>query len=97
MVKESTIEQVVTLEDAIDVLERELPGTEANEYSDVVIDRITIEYVVIQEEDGGVSCFPFWRFYMSYEEYAQRENQNLICGVNMITGEFLYEERGFWF
>lgn len=24
-------------------------------------------------------------------------NQNLICGVNMITGEFLYEERGFWF
>lgn len=97
LVKESTIEQVVTLEDAIDVLERELPGTEANEYSDVVIDRITIEYVVIQEEDGGVSCFPFWRFYMSYEEYAQRENQNLICGVNMITGEFLYEERGFWF
>lgn len=97
LVKESTIEQVVTLEDAIDVLERELPGTEANEYSDVVIDRITIEYVVIQEEDGGVSCFPFWRFYMSYEEYAKRENQNLICGVNMITGEFLYEERGFWF
>ncbi len=57
----------------------------------------TFEYVVIQEEDGGVSCFPFWRFYMSYEEYAKRENQNLICGVNMITGEFLYEERGFWF
>ena len=95
--KECHIEQVITLEDAIDILERELPGTEITKYSDVVLDRITIEYVVFQEESGSVSCSPCWRFYLSYNEYAGRENQNLICGVNMITGELLYEERGFWF
>lgn len=88
---------MITLENAIDVLERMLPGTEVAKYSNVVIDKITIEYVVLQESDGNVNCIPYWRFYLSYDEYAKRENQNLIRGVNMITGEFLYEERGFWF
>lgn len=97
LVKGYNIEKVITLENAIDVLERMLPGTEAAKYSNVVIDKITIEYVVLQESDGNVNCIPYWRFYLSYDEYAKRENQNLICGVNMITGEFLYEERGFWF
>lgn len=96
LTKVGRIEQVVSLDDAIDIIEKKLPDTDVAEYSNVVIDRITIEYVVIQE-DGNVKCIPFWRFYISYEEYAKRENQNIICGVNMITGDFMFEERGFWF
>lgn len=97
LTKERRIEQVIPLEDAIEILDRELPGTEVTEYSDTAIDRISIEYIVVQEEDGSVSCSPFWRFYLSYNEYAGRNNQNLLCGVNMVTGEFVFEERGFWF
>lgn len=97
LIKENDIEQVMPLEDAIDTLEEMLPETDVAEYSEVVIDRITIEYIVMQEDDGSVRCYPFWRFYLSYDEYAGRENQNLICGINMINGAFICEERGFWF
>lgn len=97
LVREGNIEQVVTLEDAIDILATRIFETEIAQYSGVVIDRISIEYVVTQKEDGSVSCMPYWRFYFKYDEYLKRENQNIICGVNMVNREFIYEERGFWF
>lgn len=87
----------IPLETAIRILQNHLNSTDIVSMKDARIDSISVEYLVVQNLDKTIECFPIWRFYFSYGEFGNRIDPNLICGVSIIDGEFYYEERGFFF
>lgn len=62
--------------------------------SSVAVSQITLEYVVVMSPDGKILVTPVWRFLLGENEDERNFLRQKILGIDAVTGELLWEERG---
>lgn len=55
---------------------------------------ITLEYVVVISADGKILVTPVWRFLLGEDGDERNFQRQKILGVDAVTGELIWEERG---
>ena len=60
----------------------------------MTISEITLEYVAIISDDGRILITPVWRFLLGKDEDERNFLRQKILGIDAVTGELIWEERG---
>ncbi len=64
------------------------------EGADQVVSQIALEYVVVTSPEGQILVTPVWRFLLGKEEEERNFLRQKILGIDALTGELIWEERG---
>ncbi|MCI8616525.1 MAG: hypothetical protein HFJ01_15790, partial [Lachnospiraceae bacterium] len=62
--------------------------------SHVTVTKIALEYVVVISPDGQILVKPLWRFLPGENEDERNFLRQNILGIDAVTGEMIWEERG---
>lgn len=84
-------ERMIMLDDAIDLIEKNLDELWLSEYAPII--EIRLEYLLDKNENGELMLFPCWRFCVDKTQLltlpleVQRENDTNDLCMNAVTGE----------
>lgn len=93
--KETGLEEtILSPEEATRKLQEQAGFIYFIEETHVTVTRITLEYVVTITPAGKVLATPVWRFRLGEDEDERCFFGHMILGIDAITGELIWEERG---
>ena len=93
--KEIGLEETILLpEEAVNRLKEQAAFLNFDGESQVTVSKITLEYVVTITPAGKILTTPVWRFWLGVDEDERCFFGHKILGIDAITGELIWEERG---
>lgn len=81
-------------EEAVGKLQEQATFLDFEGESRVAVTEITLEYVVVMSPDGKILVTPVWRFLLGENEDERNFQRQKILGIDAVTGELIWEERG---
>lgn len=94
-VNETGLDQkMLSPEEAVGKLQEQAELLDFEGESHVTVTEITLEYVVVISTDGQILVTPFWRLLLGENEDERNFLHQNILGINAVTGELIWEERG---
>lgn len=81
-------------EEAVGKLQEQAELLDFEGESHVTVTKITLEYVVVISPDGQILVKPLWRFLPGENEDERNFLRQNILGIDAVTGELIWEERG---
>lgn len=94
-VKEIGLEEtILSPEEAVERLKEQAVFLKFDGENQAEVTEIALEYVVITSPDGKILLTPVWRFLLGGDEDARSFFGHKILGIDAITGELIWEERG---
>lgn len=85
---------ILSPEEAVGKLQEQAAFLNFEEAGRVVVSEITLEYVVVISADGKILATPVWRFLLGEGGDERNFQRQKILGVDAVTGELIWEERG---
>lgn len=94
-VKEVGLDQkLLSPEEAVGKLRDQAAFLNFDGVDKVTVAEITLEYVVVTSPDGKILAVPVWRFLLGQDEDERRFLRQKILGIDAVTGDLIWEERG---
>ena len=94
-VNETGLDQkMLSPEEAVGKLQEQAELLDFEGESHVTVTEITLEYVVVISTDGQILVTPFWRLLLGENEDERNFLRQKILGIDAVTGELIWEERG---
>lgn len=94
-VNETGLEKtLLSPEEAVGKLQEQATFLDFEGESRVAVTEITLEYVVVMSLDGKILVTPVWRFLLGENEDERNFQRQKILGIDAVTGELIWEERG---
>lgn len=94
-VKETGMDgNLISPEEAVEKLREQAAFLSFDEKSHITVTEITLEYVVVISPDGKTLVRPVWRFLLGGNEDERYFLRQKILGIDAVTGELIWEERG---
>ncbi len=94
-VNETGLDQkLLSPEEAVGKLQEQAAFLDFEGESSVIVTEITLEYVVVMSPDGKILVTPVWRFRLGEDEDERNFLRQKILGIDAVTGELIWEERG---
>ena len=94
-VKETGLDKkLLSLEEAVEKLQEQATFLDFEGESSFTVTEIALEYVVVISSDGKVLVTPVWRFLLGEDEDKRNFLRQKILGIDAVTGELIWEERG---
>ncbi|MCH5339567.1 MAG: hypothetical protein J1E03_12350 [Acetatifactor sp.] len=87
-------ETILSPEEAVNRLKEQTAFLNFDGESQVTVSKITLEYVVTITPAGKILATPVWRFWLGEDEEERCFFGHRILGIDAITGELIWEERG---
>lgn len=87
-------ESILSPDEAVKRLQEQAASIDFEEKSHMTVTRVTLEYVVLTTSTGKVLATPVWRFKLGKDEDERSYFGHKILGIDAITGELIWEERG---
>ena len=87
-------QKMLSPEEAVGKLQEQAELLDFEGESHVTVTEITLEYVVVISTDGQILVTPFWRLLLGENEDERNFLHQNILGINAVTGELIWEERG---
>lgn len=87
-------ETILSLDEAVERLLEQASSIDLEEKSHMTVTRVTLEYVVVTTPTGRILATPVWRFWLGKDEDERNFFGHKILGIDAITGELIWEERG---
>ena len=92
-VKETGLDKkLLSPEEAVGKLQEQAASLDFEGESSVAVTEIAMEYVVVMSPDGQILVTPVWRFLLGEDE--RNFLRQKILGIDAVTGELIWEERG---
>ena len=86
--------KLLSPEEAVGKLQEQAAFLDFKGESHVTVTEITLEYVVVMSPDGKILVTPVWRFQLGEDEDGRNFLRQKILGIDAVTGELIWEERG---
>lgn len=86
--------KLLSPEEAVGKLEGQAAFLDFEGESHVAVTEIALEYVVVMSPDGKIPVTPVWRFRLGEDEDERNFLRQKILGIDAVTGELIWEERG---
>ena len=97
-VKETGLEVgLLSPEEAVEKLREQAAFLDFAGESQVPVTEIALEYVTVMSPDGKILVTPVWRFLLGEDEDERNFLRRKLLGIDAVTGELLWEERGHTF
>ena len=94
-VNETGLDQkMLSPEEAVGKLQEQAELLDFEGESHVTVTKIALEYVVVISPDGQILVKPLWRFLPGENEDERNFLRQNILGIDAVTGELIWEERG---
>ena len=94
-VKETGLDKkILSPEEAVGKLQEQAAFLNFEGASQMEVTEITLEYVVVISSDGKILVTPVWRFLLGEDEDERNFLRQKILGIDAVTGELIWEERG---
>ena len=87
-------ETILSPEEAVNRLKEQAAFLNFDGKSQVTVSKITLEYVVTITPAGKILATPVWRFWLGEDEDERCFFGHKILGIDAITGQLIWEERG---
>ncbi len=85
---------ILSPKEAVGKLQEQAAFLDFEGESSVAVTEITLEYVVVISDDGKILATPVWRFLLGEDEDERNFLRQKILGIDAVTGELIWEERG---
>lgn len=94
-VKETGLDgTILSPEEAVGKLQEQAAFLNFEGESRVAVTEIALEYLVVISPDGKILVTPVWRFLLGEDEDGRNFLRQKILGIDAVTGELIWEERG---
>ena len=94
-VKETGLDKkMLSLEEAVGKLQEQAALLDFDGESSIAVTEIALEYVVVMSPDGKILVTPVWRFLLGENDDERNFLRQKILGIDAVTGELIWEERG---
>lgn len=87
-------ETILSPEEAVRKLQEQAAFLNFEGETQVTVTRITLEYIVVMTPAGKILATPVWRFRLGADEDERSFFGHRILGIDAVTGELIWEERG---
>lgn len=85
---------ILTVEEAVDSLERQAAYINFEEKTQISVSEITPEYITLMTPTGDIQIVPVWRFRLGEDADERNFLREKILAINAVTGDLIWEERG---
>lgn len=93
--RETGLEEIILSPDeAVKRLQEQADFLDFEGESQMAVTEITLEYMVMISDDGKILIIPVWRFLLGDDEDERNFLRQKILGIDAVTGELIWEERG---
>lgn len=87
-------EAILSPGEAVESLQEQAVFIDLEGKDHMTVARVNLEYVVLTTPTGRVLATPVWRFWLGEDEDERGYFGHKILGIDAITGELIWEERG---
>lgn len=93
--RETGLEEIIlSPNEAVKRLQEQADFLDFEGESQMAVTEITLEYMVMISDDGKILITPVWRFLLGDDEDERNFLRQKILGIDAVTGELIWEERG---
>lgn len=94
-------EPILSVDEAVEAFAEQVPiffdeqklGVAGHFDSQIVISKITLEYLVVKDFDDGPKIVPIWRFQLGSDEASRNLLRDRVLAVDAIQGNLIAERR----
>lgn len=86
--------KIITIEEADERLKNNLEFISFEDKDEIHIGKIKFEYITCATINKEIEIMPIWRFEIGKTEDEMNFNRNKILAVNAISGDIIFEKRG---
>ena len=88
------ISSLLSVDEAMEILSYNAPLISFDETIDqITISKISMEYVVLKDEEGAPVITPVWRFQIGSNDEERNLKRERIIAINAMSGDFIQERR----
>lgn len=85
---------ILSPDEAVERLQEQADFLIFEDESQIMVSKVTLEYIVINSPEGKMLITPVWRFWLGNDE----DERNFLChkmlAIDALTGELIWDERG---
>jgi len=87
-------ESILSPDEAVRRLQEQGNFLNFEEENQIMVSKITLEYIVINSPEGKVLITPVWRFWLGNDDDERNYFRQKILAIDALTGELIWDERG---
>ena len=85
---------ILSPEEAVERLQEQADFLIFEEESQIMVSKVTLEYIVINSPEGKMLITPVWRFWLGNDDDERNFLCHKILAIDALTGELIWDERG---
>lgn len=85
---------ILSPDEAVERLQEQADFLIFEDESQIMVSKVTLEYIVINSPEGKMLITPVWRFWLGNVEDERNFLCHKILAIDALTGELIWDERG---
>lgn len=85
---------ILSPDEAVERLQEQADFLIFEDENQIMVSKVTLEYIVINSPEGKMLITPVWRFWLGNDEDERNFLCHKILAVDALTGELIWDERG---
>lgn len=85
---------ILSPDEAVERLQEQADFLNFEDESQIMVSKVTLEYIVINSPEGKMLITPVWRFWLGNDEDERNFLCHKILAIDALTGELIWDERG---
>ncbi len=87
-------ENILSPDEAVERLQEQADFLIFEDESQIMVSKVTLEYIVINSPEGKMLITPVWRFWLGNDDDERNFLCHKILAIDALTGELIWDERG---
>lgn len=85
---------ILSPDEAVERLQEQADFLIFEDENQIMVSKVTLEYIVINSAEGKMLITPVWRFWLGNDEDERNFLCHKILAIDALTGELIWDERG---
>ncbi len=85
---------ILSPDEAVERLQEQADFLIFEDENQIMVSKVTLEYIVINSPEGKMLIIPVWRFWLGNDEDERNFLCHKILAIDALTGELIWDERG---
>ncbi len=85
---------ILSPDEAVERLQEQADFLIFEDENQIMVSKVTLEYIVINSPEGKMLITPVWRFWLGNDEDERNFLCHKILAIDALTGELIWDERG---
>ena len=85
---------ILSPDEAVERLQEQADFLIFEDESQIMVSKVTLEYILINSPEGKMLITPVWRFWLGNDEDERNFLCHKILAIDALTGELIWDERG---